>query len=89
MAQTVQHGPYFGFTASEIDTELERYKDAVKKATHGPGGIQSASINGRSFSYGNGRGWSLEEWQAEIQDAQAQVDNCVTATSTSTVYAAR
>lgn len=89
MAQTVQFGPYYGFTAAELDTELERYKAAVKKASHGPGGIQSASINGRSFSYGNARGWSLDEWQAEIQDALAQVDPCVTATSTSTVYAAR
>lgn len=89
MAQTVQFGPYYGFSAAELDAELERYKAAVKKASHGPGGIQSASINGRSFSYGNARGWSLDEWQAEIQDALAQVDPCVTATSTSTVYAAR
>lgn len=89
MAQTVQSGPYFGFTASELETELERYKAAVRKATHGPGAIQSASVNGRSFSYGNAQGWSLDEWQAEIQDALAQVDPCVTATTTSTVYAAR
>lgn len=89
MAQTVQTGPYFGFTASELETELERYKAAVRKATHGPGAIQSASVNGRSFSYGNAQGWSLDEWQAEIQDALAQVDPCVTATTTSTVYAAR
>lgn len=89
MAQTVQTGPYFGFTASELETELERYKAAVRKATHGPGAIQSASVNGRSFSYGNAQGWSLDEWQAEIQDALAQVDPCVTATTTLTVYAAR
>lgn len=89
MACTVQYGPYYGFTLSELQTEQNRYKAAMQKAVHGSGSIQSASVNGRSFTYGNPRGWSFEEWQAELQDAMAQLDPCVAPLPKQTRYAAR
>lgn len=76
---TVQAGPYFGFTLAEMQTELARYKAEVKAATHGPRHVVGASVNGKSFSYGPQGAWSLAQWQAEIQDALSQVDDTVVA----------
>ena len=66
MSQTIPSGIYFGFTKTEMKTELERYKAAVK--TSGSE-LLSASQNGQSYSFGPRNDMSLSEWQIAIQDA--------------------
>lgn len=74
---SVQAGPYFGFSLSEMQAQLARYKATVAALTPGAGNIVSASVNGSSFTYGPNGTWSLAEWQAEIQAALAWVDDDV------------
>lgn len=66
MAQTIPSGVYFGFTKTELQTELERYKDAVK--TSGTN-LQGASQNGQSYTWGPRQDMSLAEWQIALQEA--------------------
>lgn len=65
MSQTVPTGPYLGFTLTELETELTRYKAEVK--TSGTR-LVGASVNGQSFQFGNREG-SLDEWSANLQSA--------------------
>lgn len=67
--------PYLGFSLSEMQAELARYKAAMQAITPGPGNIVSASANGSSFTYGPNGSWSLEQWGAEIQAAMSFVDD--------------
>ncbi len=68
MAQTIPSGVYFGFTKTELQTELERYKDAVKTSASS---LQGASQNGQSYSFGPRQDMNLAEWQQELQAALA------------------
>lgn len=76
---SVQYGIYYGFTLSEVQAELARYKSEVQKMVGGPRNVLAASYNGKSFSYGPSGSLSLAQWQAEIQDALSQVDDDVVA----------
>ncbi len=68
MASTVPTGPYFGFTKPELDTELARYKAAVKQSADR---LAGASVNGQSFTFGPRGDMSLAEWQQSLQAALA------------------
>lgn len=68
LADTIPHGPYFGFTRGELQVELQRYKAEVKKRSSP---LASATVNGQSFTFGNRRDGSLAEWQTELQAALA------------------
>lgn len=76
---SVQFGTYYGFTLAEVQAELARYKAEVQKMVGGPRNVLTASVNGKSFSYGPNGSLSLAQWQAEIQDALSQVDDDVIA----------
>jgi len=71
MAQTIPGGIYFGFTKAELQTELTRYKAAVK--TSGSN-LQGASQNGQSYSFGPRQDMILSEWQQALQDALSYFD---------------
>lgn len=71
MAQTIPSGIYFGFSKSELQTELARYKAAVK--TSGSN-LQGASQNGQSYSFGPRQDMTLSEWQEAIQNALSFFD---------------
>ena len=83
----VQWGPYWGATLAEMQAEKARVKAAVLSATHGSKNIVGASVNGKSFSYGPSGVWSLAQWQAEVQDAMAQVDDAEFALPSETMAA--
>lgn len=68
MPLTIPNGHYFGFSKAELQAELLRYKDEVRKASSALGG---ASLNGQSFTFGPRRDLSLAEWQLALQDALA------------------
>ena len=68
MAQTIPTGIYFGFTKSEIQTELERYKAEVKGSATG---LTGASQNGQSYTFGTRTDMTLAEWSEELQSAMA------------------
>ncbi len=68
MLSKVPDGVYFGFTKTELDTELARYKAAVKEASSR---LSGASIGGQSFTFGPRADMSLEQWQIELQNALA------------------
>jgi hypothetical protein len=68
MASTVPTGIYFGFTKPELDTELSRYKTAVKQSADR---LIGAGVNGQSFTFGPRGDMSLEQWQQELQAALA------------------
>ena len=55
-----------GFTLSEMEDELARYKEAVKAAGSD---IASISYGGDSYTYGPRRDMNLEQWQQAIQTA--------------------
>jgi hypothetical protein len=67
----VIHGPYFGFTKTEMLTEFARYKAALQ--TTGSR-LSGASISGQSFTFGPRQDWSLTTWGQNIQQALSQVD---------------
>lgn len=67
----VQFGPYFSFSKTELDTELARYKAALKASAGS--NLQGSSIVGESYSFGPRQDWSLAQWQEHIQGAYAQV----------------
>lgn len=71
MAQTIPSGVYFGFTKAELQTELTRYKEAIK--TSGST-LQGASQNGQSYSFGPRQDMSLSDWQQALQDALSFFD---------------
>ena len=54
-----------------METERDRYKDAVKNAGSD---VASDSVDGESFTYGPRRDWTLEQWGTNIEDALAQLD---------------
>jgi hypothetical protein len=71
MAQTIPSGVYFGFTKTELQTELTRYKAAVKTSASN---LIGASQNGQSYSFGPRQDMSLSDWQQELQQALAFFD---------------
>lgn len=71
MAQTIPSGVYFGFSKAEIQTELTRYKEAVKTSSSN---LQGASQNGQSYSFGSRQDMTLAEWQVAIQEALSYFD---------------
>ena len=78
---TVPYGPYFGCTSAQLNTKLATLTAAKLAATGGASGaLNSASVNGRSFSYTN-NGKSLESEIAELLQALAWVDVTVPPTS--------
>jgi len=68
VAQTIPSGPYFGFTAPELDAELVRYKAAVKQSGSR---LAGASQSGQSYQFGPRGDWSLADWQEHLQAALA------------------
>jgi hypothetical protein len=84
---SVQFGLYYGFSLAEMQAELARYKAAVQAVTGGAGHVVSASVNGSSFTYGPNADLSLAQWQAEIQNAMADVDDNVIGLPSETVAA--
>ncbi len=68
MSQTIPSGPYFGFTKTELQTELERYKSAVKQSGSS---LIGASQSGQSYQWGPRGDWNLAEWQDNLQAALA------------------
>lgn len=82
---TVQAGIYWGFTLAEMQTEAARYKAEVQKVVGGPRNVVGASVNGKSFSYGPQGSLTLDQWQAEIQDAMSQVDDDTIALPNATI----
>lgn len=84
---SVQFGLYYGFSLAEMQAELARYKAAVQAVTGGAGHVVSASVNGSSFTYGPNSDLSLAQWQAEIQNAMADVDDNVISLPSETVAA--
>lgn len=80
MAQTIPSGIYFGFSKSELQTELVRYKDAVKQSGSS---LQGASQNGQSYTWGPRQDMSLAEWQEELQNALSFFDaaDCLPSTN--------
>lgn len=84
---SVQFGLYYGFSLAEMQAELARYKAVVQAVTGGAGHVVSASVNGSSFTYGPNADLSLAQWQAEIQNAMADVDDNVTGLPSETVAA--
>lgn len=66
----VQHGPYAGFTKSEMDTEFARYKEKLK--TSGTT-LRGASMSGKSYQVAGRLDWSLVEWSRQIRYALSQV----------------
>jgi hypothetical protein len=82
---SVQFGLYYGFSLAEMQAELARYKAAVQAMTPGAGHVTSASVNGSSFTYGPNADLSLAAWQAEIQNALADVDDNVIGLPSETV----
>lgn len=69
--RTVPGGVYFGFTKQELETELTRYKEAVKESGND---LTSSTVNGQQFAWGPRRDMSLQEWGGELQRALALVD---------------
>ena len=84
---SVQFGLYYGFSLAEMQAELARYKAAVQAVSGGASHIVSASVNGSSFTYGPNADLSLAQWQAEIQNAMADVDDNAVALPSETVAA--
>jgi hypothetical protein len=70
-ALVVNFGPYFGFTIAELNTELARYKAAVKQSFSR---LHGSSINGQSFTFGDRTDGSLEDWQIALQSAFYYMD---------------
>jgi hypothetical protein len=66
----VQHGPFAGFTKTEMDEELARYKE--KLITSGTT-LRGASMSGKSYQVGPRLDWSLPEWSRQIRYALSQV----------------
>jgi hypothetical protein len=66
----VKHGPYAGFTVTEMETELARYKEKLK--TSGTT-LRGASMGGKSYQVGPRLDWSLTEWSRQIRYALSQV----------------
>jgi hypothetical protein len=67
---TVRNGPYAGFTVTEMETELARYKEKLK--TSGTT-LRGASMGGKSYQIGPRVDWSLPEWSRQIRYALSQV----------------
>lgn len=65
-SQQVPFGPYFGFTLTELQTELARYK-AARKLSYSR--LTGATVSGQSYTYGNRTDGNLDEWQNDIQIA--------------------
>ena len=70
-ARTVQNGPYWGFTKPQLDTERARYVAARQAANSD---LVGTSVNGQSYSFGERRDGSLDQWQQALQAAFYQVD---------------
>lgn len=68
MSQTIPTGPYFGFTKLELQSELIRYKAAVKQSGSR---LTGASQNGQSYAFGPRSDMTLAEWQVALQTALA------------------
>lgn len=81
MADTVASGVYWGFTQTEIDLEIEKFKLARKTASDhmaasGGGRVVTGNIGGQQVSYNYPDGISsLEEWSIELQNAKAQLND--------------
>jgi phage head maturation protease len=72
MAVIVTVGPYFGFTLSELEDELERYKEARKKSGSR---LASSGVNGQSFGFSQVRAdWTLDEWQNALMSALNEIN---------------
>ena len=69
--QTVPTGPYFGFTLTEMNTELDRYKAARKLANSR---LRSSTVNGQTYSFGDRIVGNIDEWQQAIQAALYYID---------------
>ena len=67
-----------------MQAELAAYQVELGKIVGGPRNVVAASVNGKSFSYGPDKNWSIEIWQAEIQDALSWVDDGVIALPSAT-----
>lgn len=83
---TVSKGFYYSFDQADLDAELIKYKSAVKQHTAmrdaaGGGGLSGGSINGEQASFLPAGIDSFEDWRAELQDAQAQLDAAAAGTT--------
>ena len=70
-SQAVPFGPYFGFTLTELKTELTRYKTARKQAFSR---LTGSSIAGQTFQFGSRVDGTIDEWQNDLQVALYWLD---------------
>jgi len=67
----VPTGPYFGFTLAELNVELARYKAARQQAGTR---LAGATVNGQTFTFGDRKDGTLDEWQDNLQVALTYLD---------------
>lgn len=95
MGTTVTKGMYWGFTQTEIDMEVLKYKTAVKQATSnyeatGGGRIVSSSLEGQSYTFSFPMGInSFDHWRNELENAQKNLDDETNYRSNRTVFVTR
>ncbi len=70
-AIVVPTGPYFAFTLTEMQAELERYKLARQQSGSR---LLGASVNSESYQFGPRGDWNIDEWQMAIQAAFYYLD---------------
>lgn len=81
MGETVSKGLYYGFNQAELTAELARYKAAVQQRgamaeAAGGGVVSGGTLNNQAVSFSYPRGiTSFEEWEMQLRNAQADLDD--------------
>lgn len=73
---TVPFGPFFGCTLGQLQARLATLQAAKLAGAAGGGGMTSASVNGRAFTYDT-RGRNIDADLAEVVQAMSYVDDDV------------
>ncbi len=73
---TVPCGPFIGCTLAELQARLATLRAAKLAGAAGGGGMTSASVNGRAFTY-DSRGRNIDADIADVVHAMSYVDDDV------------
>jgi len=73
---TVPFGPFFGATLGQLETRLATLQAAKLAGASGGGGMTSASVNGRAFTY-DLRGRNIDADIADVIHAMSYVSDTV------------